>query len=48
MVIEALPWIAIDIGLELGNKVMAASDEDALAGDLTTSQHGWVTESTIE
>lgn len=46
--IEALPRIAIDIGLALGNKVVATSDEEALVGDFTTSQQGWSTATTIE
>jgi len=39
-VIEALPWTGIDIGLELGDKVVATSNDEALAGDFTTNQHG--------
>ena len=47
-VIEALPWTGIDIGLALGDKVVATSNDEALAGDFTTNQHGWSTATTIE
>ena len=46
-VIEALPWTGIDIGLAVGDKVVATSNEEELA-DFTTNQHGWSTVTTIE
>ncbi len=47
-VIEALPWTGIDIGLAVGDKVFATSNEEELAGEFTTNQHGWSTVTTIE
>lgn len=46
--IEALSRIGINIGLELGRSVSATCDATALAGDFTTTQHGWATATAIE
>src|SRR5579863_9683938 len=38
--IEAPPWTGMDIGLAVGDKVVATSHEEELAGDFTTNQLG--------